>query len=474
MPGLFHILSIGSEGLQAARQGVDTTGHNITNAQVEGYSRQRVNVKARDPMMMAHYQIGNGAFVKDITRAHDKFIEAQLLKAKQEAGNATTLHDAWKAIELIYSPESTATIPDQVSSFFGALEDLSASPDDPNIRTAIVESAKDLTLAFRRVDRDLKEHKNVLEERIKIATVEISDKLKTIADLNLKIQVAEAGNPESACDLRDQRDKTVRDLSSLIDIHHYEDLNGMVCVRGPGEVNLVDGVHASSLTVGPKPDQAGVSDVVILDWDGKSPKAITSRVENGSLKALLDLRDVEIPRLINKNNEMAYGLMTNFNAVHREGFGLRGYSESSGRNFFREPKSIDNAAADMDLEDCIIESIDTMSMASTPLAAGDNVILNRLIRIKDASILENSSMNLNEFYASYAGETGFRVTRAAQFEEVSNVIAQDLTKRREAVAGVSLDEEATNMLKWQANFTASSKVITTCDEMIETVLGLKR
>jgi flagellar hook-associated protein 1 FlgK len=474
MPGLFHILSIGSEGLQAARQGVDTTGHNIANAQVEGYSRQRVNVKPRDPLMMAHYQIGNGAFVKDITRAHDKFIEAQLIRAKQEAGNAAALHDAWKAIELVFSPELTSTIPDQISSFFGSLEDLSASPDDPNIRTAVVESAKDLSLSFKRVDRDLKEHKGALEDKIKIATVEISDKLKAVADLNLKIQVAEAGNPESACDLRDQRDKTVRDLSSLIDIHHYEDLNGMVCVRGPGEVNLVDGVHASSLTVGPNPDRQGSSDIVILDWDGKSPKSITKKVENGSLKALLDLRDVELPRLIDKNNEMAYGLMTNFNAVHRQGFGLRGYAESSGRDFFREPQSRESAAANMDLEDCILESIDTISMASTPLAAGDNVILNRLIKLKDANLLEDGSMNLNEFYASYAGETGFRVARAAQFEEVSNVIAQDLTKRREGVSGVSLDEEATNMLKWQANFTASSKVITTCDEMIETVLGLKR
>ena len=100
--------------------------------------------------------------------------------------------------------------------------------------------------------------------------------------------------------------------------------------------------------------------------------------------------------------------------------------------------------------------------------------MNRLVKLKDAKILENQSMDVNEFYASYAGSMGLRVTRAAHSQEVSELIAQDLTKRREAVSGVSLDEEATNMLKWQANFTASSKVITTCDEMIETVLGLKR
>jgi flagellar hook-associated protein 1 FlgK len=95
MPGLFHILSVGSEALQVSRQGVDTTGHNIANAQVEGYSRQRVNVKQRDPIAVGQYQVGNGAMITDITRSHDKFIESQLNNANQDSGHAATLFDGW-------------------------------------------------------------------------------------------------------------------------------------------------------------------------------------------------------------------------------------------------------------------------------------------------------------------------------------------------------------------------------------------
>ena len=307
-----------------------------------------------------------------------------------------------------------------------------------------------------------------------MATTEISDKLKAIADLNLKVQVSEAGNPESACDLRDERDKLVRDVSSQIDIQYYEDKNGMIFIRGPGQITLVDGVHASTLDVLSNPELKGASDIVVMDWDGHRPKAITQKLESGALKALVDLRDHEVTRIIDNNNKMAFEFTQNFNAIHRSGFGLRSFSESAGRNFFREPASLDTAASSMELDDVIVENFDSIAAASTPLAPGDNVVLNRLVKLKDAKILENQSMDVNEFYASYAGSMGLRVTRAAHSQEVSELIAQDLTKRREAVSGVSLDEEATNMLKWQANFTASSKVITTCDEMIETVLGLKR
>lgn len=474
MPGLFHILSIGSEALQASRQGVDTTGHNIANAQVEGYSRQRVNVKPRDPLQAGNYWIGNGVLVGDVTRSHDKFIEAQLSKAKQDGGQAATLHDGWKSIELIFSPELNATVPDEISGFFGSLEDLGASPDDPVVRSAVVEKAKDLVLSFRRVDSDLRNQKAGLEEKVKIVTADISGKLKEIAALNLKVQVSEAGSPETACDLRDQRDKLVRELSGQIDIQYYEDKNGMTFIRGPGQVTLVDGVNAASLGVNSNPDNVGHADIVVMDWENHRPRAITSKIENGSLKALIDLKDTEVTRLIENNNKMAYAFTKNFNAIHRTGFGLRSYAENTGRNFFREPSSLESAATDIDLDDAIISSIDAISVASTPLSSGDNVVLNRLIKLKDAKILEDESMDLNEFYSSFAGSMGLRVTRAAHFEEVSGLIAEDLTRRREAVAGVSLDEEATNMLKWQANFTASSKIITTCDEMIETVLGLKR
>jgi flagellar hook-associated protein 1 len=86
----------------------------------------------------------------------------------------------------------------------------------------------------------------------------------------------------------------------------------------------------------------------------------------------------------------------------------------------------------------------------------------------------DDAVNLNEFYAQYTSNLGMETQRANHSKQAADLLVQDLVKQRESVSGVSLDEEATNMMKWQANFTASSKVITTIDEMLDTVLSMKR
>jgi flagellar hook-associated protein 1 FlgK len=166
MPSLFHTLNLGSEALYATRQGVDTTGHNIANAQVEGYSRQRVNLKQRDPLERNNLMIGNGVYVGSISRLHDKFIENQINRANQEGGFASARAEGMKNLEVIFSPQMSASISDEMSGFFNSMGDLSNFPEDFTVRTAVVESARNLTASFRRVDSDLKEARGALNERV--------------------------------------------------------------------------------------------------------------------------------------------------------------------------------------------------------------------------------------------------------------------------------------------------------------------
>src|SRR4051812_13029401 len=115
MPSLFHTLNVGSESLYATRQGVDTAGHNIANAQVEGYSRQRINLKQRDPLQVGNLLIGNGNYVGNIARLHDNFIEKQINRAGADFGKAKMKADAMKQLEVVFSPELNASVADEVS-----------------------------------------------------------------------------------------------------------------------------------------------------------------------------------------------------------------------------------------------------------------------------------------------------------------------------------------------------------------------
>lgn len=472
--GLFHTLNVGAEALFTTRQGVDTAGHNIASAQVEGYSRQRINIKGRDPSPSHGILIGNGVYVGNISRAHDAFLDRQATLIQQELGRSTARAETLGNIEQIFSPELNGSVSDEVTKFFGSLENLANFPADYTVRTSVVEAGKDLATAFRRVDSELKNSRAAINDHITKLCGEISDDLKQIAEMNTKIRVLEVGEGQEANDLRDTRERLLKKVSSQIEVHYYEDQNGMLCLRGPNEVTLVDGGHSSVVDVVRDKDNNGLNAVTISDWEGHVTRDVTQKIKGGALDALVELRDRDVPELLDRNNEMALAFAEQFNAVHRQGFGIGEFAEHNGRNFFAISTNPANAAAEIDLDDMIMQSSTAIAAASTPMAPGDNVNMNLLLKLKDAKVFADEGVNFGEYYANYTGALGLDVKRAEHIREATDIMAQDLNKRRDAVAGVSLDEEATSMMKWQANFTASSKVITTVDEMLDTVLSLKR
>lgn len=474
MGGLFHTLNIGSEALFANRQGVDTASHNIANAQVEGFSRQRVNLRPRPPTFTHGVLIGNGTHLNDITRSHDKFVEKQINRAHQLSGTLNAKLDAMKGLEGIYSPELSSNIADEITGFFNAIQDLSNSPEDMPIRTAVRETARSLSAAFRRVDAALNAHRLDLNERVIQETQEISDKLASIANLNLQIVDMEASPGAFANDLRDQRDLLLRQLTQKIEISYYEDGNGCLTIRGPNQVTLVDRGSAASVQVRANPANDGLVEVLAVNWEGNHKVNITGRNEAGILNGLLYARDDLVPDLILKNNQMAAGVIESVNSVHREGYGVGAFQDTVGRNFFRPISDFKFAARDMDVDEDIAQTTDAISIAAAPLTPGDNVLANELTRLRSAKIMDGNRASFTDFYANYVGKLGIEISRTENLSKAQGIVVQDLHAQRESVSGVSLDEEAVNLLKWQTAFTASSKVITTVDEMLETVLSIKR
>ncbi|MBC7660371.1 MAG: flagellar hook-associated protein FlgK [Chitinophagaceae bacterium] len=470
MSGLFHSLNIGSESLFASRQGVDTAGHNIANAQTEGFSRQRVNLETRAPSETRGVVIGNGVFVKNISRAHDSFLEKQLNDTHQEMGHSTARFDSLKPLENIYSPELGNGISAELDKFYNSLQDLSNFPEELPVRTGVRESAQNVVNAFRHTDESLKVQRDDINNRIQGEVQEASGMIADIANLNIAIKGAETSSSKEVPDLMDQQDKILRELTKKMDISYYRGDQNMVVVRGPSETLLVDRGEAARMDVA-RSDDKSQFDIVVLDGAAWKPTIVTHDNKKGRLAGMIEVRDKVIPNLLEDNNKMATAFAGSMNAIHRQGFGLKDYKETTGRDFF-EIKNIDNAAATLALDSRIVESTNAISVAASPNAPGDNVLANKMIRVKDEKIMGDAS--LGDYYANYVGVFGLDLQRSQQTKEADDTLIRNLNSRRDAISGVSMDEEATNLLKWQANFTASSKVITTVDEMIETVLQMKR
>lgn len=470
---LYHSLGIAAESLFATSQGVDTAGHNIANAHKPGYSRQRVELEQRVPSETRGIIRGNGVFVKTISRAHDQFLEKELNAIKSSAGESDSRFQELNALQDIYSPELSSTVADEVTTFFNALQELSNFPEELAVRTYVREAAHNLAGAFHRVDDSLHQAQGNVNNRVLGETVEANEIMAQLAKINISLGNLETEGRQ-ANDLRDQQDQLLGELVEKIDCHYYRGDNDMLVVRGPAETLLVDSGDAARMGAKLKGDGSQLFDVFVTDSTGSSMRNISSDIKSGKIKAYLDVRDDIIEGLIGKNNEMASTLANHVNEVHREGFGLKEFREKTGRNFFAISDNPEAAARSINVSDVINHSTDAIAAAITPAAPGDNVNINNILRLKDARLLENGNATLNDYYANYVGEFGLDVVRTEHVKEADDILLADLKGRRESIAGVSLDEEAMNILRWQSNFTASSRVITTVDEMMETVLGLKR
>ncbi|MEI6834076.1 MAG: flagellar hook-associated protein FlgK [bacterium] len=472
--GLFHTLNIGEQSLYNTRQGVDTASHNISNANTAGYSRQRVNLKTRQPQYLGGVLAGSGSYIENITRTHNKFVERQLNRAQQSSGEATGRFDGLKSLESIFSPELASGVPDEIGNFFNSLQDLSLSPSDEAIRNSVRENAKSVTSAFKRVNSEVNQRRSDLNEMIVQECVEINSRLNGIRELNIQIQDAEASPGAVANDLRDQRDMLLRELTEKVQINYYEDDAGNFCIRGPDDTLLVDKTSIAEFTATNNGSNDGFADIVIQDKTNGFMRNITRKMEGGRIKGLIEVRDNVCAGLINKNNEMAANFVGRVNDIHAKGFGIRDYDETAGRHFFKPITDINKAASEIDVSDEILGSTDAISVAATPLAVGDNIVANELLSLKTEKFLDDGRSNLVEFYANYVGNLGVEINRTEHLKDANDLVVSDLQAQRDASAGVSLDEEAISLMKWQSNFTASSKVITTVDEMLETVLSLKR
>ena len=474
MSGLFQTLSVGAESLAASRQGVDTTGHNIANVHTEGYSRQRVNLAQRDPVEARGLVIGNGAYVKNIARAHDPYVEKEILQAKQVLGKCTTQQDQLKKIEGIFSPESGANINNELTKFFNSLQDLSQFPEELIVRTSVKDAGQNLASAFKRVDNDLRGAQRDINDSLNGEVSEINVILENVAKLNLSIAETESVDGRIANDLRDKQDSLLRDLADRIDVRFYSSDQGMVTVRGPQETLLVDHGFCAQAALLAKPGMINAPDFCIIEKEDTIPKVVTNINKNGRVAALVNVRDKTINQMLNNNNEMAGALAENVNQIHRQGFGINDFGKLEGRNFFAISDDPNQAASSIDITQAIAENTDAISAAGTPDAPGDNIVVNNLLRLEHERIMEHGRSTLGDYYSNFVGVFGLDIVRNNHQTEANQILLNDLNARREAIAGVSLDEEAMNLMRWQANFTASSRVITTVDEMLDTVLSLKR
>lgn len=338
MQGLFGALHIAKRGLMASQIGIQVTGHNISNANTPGFSRQRVDFTESLPLNYPPIGVlGMGVEVSSILRVRDTFIDQQLSRERTLEGYFGQMNDYMTQIEATVNEPSDIALNARLNRFFASWQEISKYPGNSSIRIAVAEEGRMIADDIRNMYQKLDAIKSDVNNNV-FATVEnINRYASKIAHLNDNIAKMEV-NGDSANDYRDERDRLVEQLSQLVNITTSEQKDGTINVYIPGYM-LVNGINHNPLMaqVDGKVDRYRNDLFSVTAADG----SMSVNIQGGSLKALLDVRDVYVNKYQDNLNYVAQTLADSVNEVHTTGYDLNGVK---GDVFFRMG-SIDGRSA---------------------------------------------------------------------------------------------------------------------------------
>lgn len=462
MTDINALLNIGGNALLLQQKAISLTGNNIANVNTPGYSRQRLILGNNTPLQSAAGPMGYGVRAIGIERIYDQFVGIQLNNENANLGRWEAQKSSLERVEFIFNESAGYGLSQAMSEMFNAWRDLSLNPSGQTERVVLLSQAQFLTDTFRKTYGDLQSAQAEIDTAVENAVDDINRLAAEIADLNVTIVERETSG-HTANDLRDRRDQAAKEMANLIDVETHEDSDGRVLVTvGSGRV-LVDAGSSHNLSV-----QVNGSGHVDLYWpDDATAVNINSEIGGGKIKGWLEARDTKIDGYMQRLDTLAQTMMQEFNTLHGGGYGL---DSSTGRDFFEGSGAQDIAVhADIVADVTRIAAADTL--AGVP---GDNGNAIEIANLQHKLTMSGGSATFDDFANALVSDVGHDVKQAGIYQSQEAGMMAHLENYRESISGVSLDEEMVNLVKFQAAFDAAAKLITTADELFETVLGLVR
>ncbi|MBW2486130.1 MAG: flagellar hook-associated protein FlgK [Deltaproteobacteria bacterium] len=461
MTDINAMMSLAGQALLTQQQAISVTSHNIANVNTPGYSRQQLIMTANTPVDSSIGPMGSGVSAESIERVYDRYLNAQISNESQGLGRWDAQKDAVKLVEMIFNEANGSGLNEAMSKFWNAWQSLTSDPDGTTERQVLITASQILATTFRQLDTDLSQSQQDLDFVVEGTVTDINRLAQQLADLNEKILSSEVGSM-SANDYRDKRELLLKELSELIDIDSFEDASGTLSVSAANGWPLVTADQYWQLST--ETNVAGLQEVVWVDDEGNTTN-INAQISGGKLRGLIEVRDTIINDYMTRLDSLAGTLMNDVNVLHQAGFDLNGIG---GEVFFIGS----GTASDLEVNSNIVADLNLIAAASDAATVpGDG---RNAVEIANLQYELNMGGNksYNDYYGVIVRDVGNEVLKSnAYYNHQSDMMVQ-LENQRESVSGVSLDEEMINLIKFQNAYTAAAKLITTADEMMQTVLQM--
>lgn len=482
MAGLFSALNAARTSLEVNQKSIEIVGNNISNVNTEGYSRQSTELTPYPSVNFGDFFVGNGVKVENVQRDHDVFLTDQIHERSSEYGYESGMSKSLSELERVFAitDDNLATDTD---NFFDAWQELSANPSDLVLRDTVMQYGEVLGTNFANTMNEIDDIASNINDEMVSKLDDINAQLQEIASLNERIFTIEIKG-QTANSARDERDLLAKELAQSLGAQNYEDSKGMMTVQLPGGLPLVAGNMAMEIEAVTN----GLSLDLQLNAAGTS-RTLSEDNLGGEMAGLYHIKNSVIPELQDNLDQLAYTIADQVNTVHRNGAGLDG---SNNANFFNEPLNEGQiaypaedewygAARSLTVAITNAESVAAGAIPATvgdPAAPGDNTNALTMADLVEAITVPpppgTPIDTFDSFYGKLVAEIGLMVNHNnLQMEGTEDALVQ-LENMNDGMVGVSLEEEMISLIQYQRGFESSAKFLSTVDELMNSLINLKR
>lgn len=481
MASLFYGLEIAKTGLNVSQQGINLTGHNISNANTVGYTRQRIIQNSIDPSNamtrisnVNKSAIGGGVEITMIDQIRSDYIDRQYRSENATLGNYNTRAEELDYIETVLDELSDNGISAAMADFFNSISELAGDAVNDEIRTSVQQNALKMIETFNHYFNELTDLQNTYDENMNVTVNDINNLLTSIASYNEQVFSYELSG-EQANDLRDKRNLLLDDLSELINISYHEDADGKLIVSCEG-TELVNHTTATLLET----SADATTGFYNIYYEGTTTDFDYT---DGKLMAYKNLRDgsttgnIGTPYILNNLNKLAGSIAEAFNAIHETGYTKPDDTTASqtGVSFFEIPTGGygNVTAGNLALSAQVLSSVRNIAASSvtvTSTQSGNNEIALELAELSSRTDIADVG-NFEEYLNSTVVEIGIASSTSKTLAASQQTIVDNLSQRKESISGVSLDEEMVLMMTYQHAYSAASRVLTAMDEALDRLIN---
>jgi len=438
----------------AAQAGLSTTSHNIANSDLYGYSRQLNVTAARHPLALPFGSIGQGVDVVTVRRAQDTFLLKSLRNQVATGAQYNSMDSALYEIEHILGSVDNDHLGNAITQFFMSWHDLATQPSDDSIKSLVVGNARSLVTDMHSISNSLDDLADIIDEQVTEEITSLNALLNQVGELNSQIMTAEVGG-HSANDLRDQRDVLITEISTIAAVSVEE--------REDGSLDLI----LNGRTMVTRDSVQQFTTRMVQNGDNYSIEVITAGnfhavdLPSGSLKGLLESRDHVVNDVRTQLDSVAQNLIRAVNELHVQGQ----TGSSSGLLFFTG-----DSLHTIDLNPMLAEDPNLVATSRSG-ESGDSDIAQAIADLADHSVPGND-LSVNDMYRRVVTDVASRRSNYEFLVDNQSASIQAVEAKIASVSGVSIDEEAANMVRYQNTYNAAAKVISTVQAMFDSLINM--